>query len=689
MLTALFKYKQYFCNRKSLILLNLCVLIFSSTAYSQQVNDSLKVQLDSVKVTAIHSTVSATNAPLALSTYDRNLTTLNQDASLSLQSISRQMPGLWVNDRQNHALGERLTIRGVGWRAAFGVRGIQVVLNHIPLTVADGQTMINIVEPAFIRRAELVRGPAATYWGNSSGGVLYLSTRPGYEDSSSVRLRSLAGSYGLRKAEGEFSIANPSHQVSGYTSYLSTDGYRDYSSAKVLRSGVTGSINLGAKEQLKYQAASIYMPQAQHPSALTSSQARQHPRQAVSSYVDAGAGKQLTQGQGGLSYIRQTSAGILNITGYGIYRDLSNPLPFAIITINRWAGGLRATFDKSWSGVNLQAGVETKLQNDDRTEFENTGDAQRGVITVNQIERVWNRAAFASGRYQLGEVTILGGLRYDRLTFKTEANTADQSGQRTFEALSPSIGINYEWSAQTLFANLSTSFEAPTTTELVNRPGAGNGFNPQLQPEHTTGLEAGIRGIIFGGSFRYDLTGYRLWIRDLLFPYQLQANGPTYYRNQGETRHAGLEGQFSWQVNRDWQLSATATITQAEFEKGQTLDSLSLAGKHVPGIPKYRLHGKLRWEPGPFLGTVSYEYVSSYPANNLNSATNDAYGIIDAEFSYRKRFPQSGVTVQPFFNIDNLLDSRFNGSVTVNAYGGRYFEPAPGRHWQAGIAVDF
>lgn len=668
------------------------ILGFNASLRAQQLSDSLQVELDPIQVTAIPSTISAVDAPVALSIFSRDLSTLNQQASSSLQSISESMPGLWVSDRQNYALGEKLTIRGVGWRAAFGVRGIQVVLNGMPLTVADGQTMINIVDPAFIRRAELVRGPAATYWGNSSGGVLHLSTIPNSKQESMFRVRTLAGSYGLRKAEGEFSISSSSHQMSGYTSYLHTNGFRNYSTARVLRSGLNGSVKLSSRSRLQYHSAAIWMPEAQHPSSLTARQASNNPQMAIPSFVTSGAGKSIGQGQAGSSYILDTPAGILDVTGYGIYRDLDNPLPFGIVTVNRWVGGLRATLNKSWEYFTLETGVESKLQNDDRTEFENTGDsgtARRGAVTVDQIERVWNQAAFASGTYSVGTFNILGGIRYDRLTFRTDAPTPDQSGSRSFQSLSPSLGINYQPGNQTLFANLSTSFEAPTTTELVNRPGGGNGFNPDLKPEHTVGVEAGIRGSLNNQMVSYDITAYRLWIRDLLFPYQLQADGPTYYRNQGETRHTGLEGQLAWQINRSWNLSATGNITRARFKQAQTLDSLSLSGKEVPGIPGYRLNTRLSWSPGDFLSAVSYELVGSYPANNLNTAENKRYGIVDIELSYRKLFRSSSTQVQPFLNVNNVLNTRYNGSVSVNASGGRYYEPAPGRNWQVGISVSF
>lgn len=668
----------------------LCLtFVIGAKVQAQEVEDSLTVELDPIEVTAIRSTISSADAPLSLSTLNRSLETINSEAALSLESIGDKLPGLWVNDRQNYALGERLTIRGVGWRAAFGVRGIQVVMNGIPLTVADGQTMINIVDPAFIRRAELVRGPAATYWGNSSGGVLYLSTTPNYEEDPSFRLRTMAGSFGLRKVDAEFAISDSAHQMNGYTSYLTTNGYRDYSAARVLRLGVNGKINLTPKSQLRYHAASIYMPKAQHPSGLTQNQAQNNPTNAVSSFVDAEAGKTITQGQAGLSYLLQTSAGMLNVTGYGIYRDLNNPLPFGIITVDRWAGGLRSTLDKDWDHFHLQVGLESKLQHDDRTEFENLGEAQRGDITVDQIEQVWNQAIFSTATYSLNKFNFMGGIRYDRLWFSTDAPTADLSGSRTFQSISPSFGINYQPSNQTVFLNFSTSFEAPTTTELVNRPRGGNGFNPNLRPERTLGLETGIRGSNNTETILYDLTVYRLWIQDLLFPYQLESNGPTYYRNQGETRHTGIEGQLSWIINSDWKISATANLIKAEFHQAQTLDNQSLSGKNVPGIPTHRMQGKLNWSPGNFLISLSYKHISRYPVNNLNTAHNEKYGIFDAQLSYKKTFTESGIKVYPFINVKNLHNSRYNGSVAVNAFGGRYYEPAPSRSLRMGFSVNF
>ncbi len=672
----------------SAIIICLAFLI-SQPVQSQDRNDSLIIDLDPIEIVSIRSNISAADAPLALSIKNRSLQEINHDAAFSLTSISNELPGIWVNNRQNHALGEQMTIRGIGWRASFGVRGIQVVLDGIPLTVADGQSVLNIIDPSFIRKAEVIRGPAGAYWGNSSGGVLYLSTRPNYtKDKANIRLQTMTGSFGFTKVQGEASYSTGNHDVSAYTSYLNEDGFRNYSSAEVIRSGVNGSVKLTSTSQLDYMGALIHMPFAQHPSGLTSEEAAENPAMANQGFVEAEAGKSITQGQSGLRYLLDTSAGLLTVAGYGIYRDLSNPLTFGIITVDRLAGGFRTTLDNQWGNLQLNVGAEAKFQNDDRTEFENAGGGVRGAVTVDQVEQVWNQALFATGTYSLQNFNILGSLRYDRLTFSTDAPSVENTGKRTFQAFSPSLGFNYDQGLVTFYSNLSTSFEAPTTTELVNRPDDGNGFNPELEPEKTVGLEIGMRGETADNILNYDVALFNLWIYDLLFPFQLES-AETFFRNQGETVHSGIEAQLTIHPAHNWRWIVVGNVTRAEFKKATTPDGTSLRGNKVPGIPELRLNSSLVWNPGFFRSSASYEYISSYTTDNLNTSQNDKYSVVDAKISYQINFPGSNVTINPFLNVRNIFDKRYNGSIVVNAFGGRYYEPAPGRNWQTGISVQF
>lgn len=652
-------------------------------------DDTLSVEMEAIEVVGVHSAITVANAPLSFSARNRDLAQTNHEASLSLSEVGQHLPGLWVNNRRNYALGERMTIRGLGWRAAFGVRGLQVILDGIPLTVADGQAMTNIIDPAFVRRAELIRGPASSFWGNSSGGVLYLSTDPGYTDASAFRMRAMGGSYGLARTEVQYYSDGNTHSFNAYGSFLDDPGFRNYSSARLWRMGLNGSLHLANGGILEYSGALNHMPRAQHPSGLTREQARENPRMAVPSFVEAEAGKSITQGQAGFRYLDDTSLGMMTLSAWGIHRDLENPLPFGIIDVSRWSGGIRATFDKSFERLEIRGGAEVKLQRDDRAEYSNDG-GRKGAVQIDQLETVWNRALFASATYSSNGFQLLGSLRFDNLAFSSDAVSPDASGSRDFYALNPAIGISFEAGSARIYSNLSTSFEAPTTTELVNRPDNEEGFNPEIQPEKTVGWEAGVRGELMEGSVEYETALYHMWIRDLLFPYQLAADGPVYYRNQGKTVHRGVEVLLNADLFPGVRLNTTYTLTDAYFQKATTLEGFSLEDREVPGVARHRWNNSLSWRPGDWLISANHEFVSRHPVDNLNRAYNGSYHVVDAKLSYRLGLGRDRqVHLQPFVNVNNLLDRRYNGSVLVNAFGGRYYEPAAGRNWQVGLSLDF
>jgi len=652
--------------------------------------DTLSVELAEIEVKATHSSITTANPPFSLSMVTQNIEATNHSAALTLDDMTGGLPGIWINDRENYALGERLTVRGIGWRAQFGVRGIQIVLDGIPLTTADGQAGLNIVDPMFLNRLELLRGPSSMFWGNSSGGVLYMSSTPPPGAPSMLQARQTAGSYGLIKSDLEFSQNTGDFRINGYASYMEQAGYRDHSEVRLGRAGITGSVNLSPNSRLEYFGAYLSMPESEHPSSLTQEQASEDPTQANASFESINAGKEITQGQLGISYMIDSPAGYLTATAYGTVRDLKNPLPFGIINLDRTLGGGRFTLQNRFDVIEINLGVESKIQRDDRLETENDNGSP-GAVVVDQLEKVYNHALFLTGNLTAGNLKLLGSIRYDWIRFDTDAGTPSQSGRRDFQSVSPGIGLNYALPSPSLefYANLSTGFEAPTTTELVNRPGGGNGFNPGIDPEKTLGLEIGSRGVFRGGALTADIAFYQLWIRDLLFPYQLEANGPTYYRNQGETRHRGIETSLQYRFSAELQAQVTYSLTNTRFIEAQTLDSLSLEGNQVPGIPEHRIAGEFSWKPGKFWISTEVRHVSGYPVNNLNTANNDAYTVVNSRVSYHTVRVSDRATLTPFLAVNNLLDARYNGSVVVNAFGGRYYEPAAGLNWRGGITLQF
>ncbi|HKJ34303.1 MAG TPA: TonB-dependent receptor plug domain-containing protein, partial [Balneolales bacterium] len=431
-----------------------------SRAQQKQNQDSLHVKMKAIEVHATHYGINPESTPLSMSYISRSNSDLNNTPALTLDRITYKIPGLWVSNRENYSLGERITMRGLGWRAAFGVRGIQVILDGIPLTTADGQSILNIIDPAFVRNIKVIRGPASAFWGNSSGGVLYLSTKPPSNVTSQVRVRKMLGSYGLDKTDVQATQEIGNSRFSAYSSYLHSDGYRDHSNVRLSRTGLTGSVPLTNKSGVHLFGAYESMPEAQNPGTLTKQQAEQNPSQARGYFANNNAGKMSKQGQLGGTYYDVTGIGTFRATAYGIFRDLKNPLPFVYIKLHRLAGGTRFTLQNQNKYFKWNIGYSWKLQHDNRWEWNNShGTPMPGdSLTIDQLEQVDNQAAFGNIIVPLHNWQLSGSLRYDWLLFKANDHihqldaSANQSGKRNFHALSPSVGISYKFDRSRIYA---------------------------------------------------------------------------------------------------------------------------------------------------------------------------------------------------------------------------------------------
>jgi len=690
--TLTYNFSHCFAIRYVLLAVLIILTGFQTILKAQDIDSTLTDTLGQIEVKATPSSISTNQAPMALTYKSRSALELNTNPALTLDRVTYDIPGLWVNNSGNYATGLSMTIRGLGWRAAFGVRGIQILMDGIPLTMADGQSVTNIIDPSFIRHIEVIRGPSSNFWGNSSGGVVYISTQPPANTAPTLRLRTMVGSYGMKKGEIQWSQSFKNSQFSAYSSYMYEDGYRDHSQVKIGRAGLSGTINFSQNSGLKLFGAFVSYPRAYNPGSLTKAQAESDPTQARSYFASNNARESANQGQLGATYFSDTSMGTIKTTAYGIIRDLKNPLPFAYIDLYRKAGGLRFVLENNKSLLNWDVGVEQKYQHDDRVNWNMVNGNRGNQLELDQIETVNNRAAFARARLPVGVIDFNASLRYDWLKFHANdqlLSDGDQSGNRSFTSLSPSFGITYHYPTGRLFANISTAFEAPTTTELVNRPNGGGGYNPNIGPEHTRGLETGVRGLWDRMHLQYDFAFFTMRVQDMLIPYQIPNSDRVYYRNQGETRHRGIESNLEWSPLRKLHVNLSYTFTDATFLDAQTQDGNSLDGNEIPAIPRHRFAGGLEWDQRPLLFSIDAESVNAYQVNNENTTQTDGYLVFNTRLSHHGFKLAPGTKIQPFFSLNNIFDQQYSSSIIVNARGDRYFEPAAGRNWTFGFSLQF
>ena len=128
------------------------------------------------------------------------------------------VPGVALANRQNPAQDPRVSIRGFGARSAFGVRGVRVLQDGVPVTLPDGQTPVDVLDLEGADRVDVVRGSASSLYGNAAGGVIDVrSALPSARRSRRMRASSAAGSTptitatGASGTLGDVGVTAPRH----------------------------------------------------------------------------------------------------------------------------------------------------------------------------------------------------------------------------------------------------------------------------------------------------------------------------------------------------------------------------------------------------------------------------------------------------------------------------------------------
>jgi iron complex outermembrane receptor protein len=650
------------------------------------------VPLDTVTVQGLGTPGPAMRAPFPVSVVQEAEIRQARPA-LALTDALAAVPGVQVDNRFNYALGERISVRGLGARAQFGVRGVRVLVDGIPATLPDGQTTLNHVDPAALGRVEVVRGPASALYGNASGGVIRLTTAPPPQAPLASEHRVLAGSHGLLRMETSAGGRAGPAAYRAYVSRLSYDGYRAHASADNLNAGGTFTLARGADEvRLSFTAVHY---DALNPGSLSDSLLRVDRGAAFARNVEQRTGEEGRQGQAGLWWRHAAGPGALEVAAYALGRSIDNPIPTAVIDLDRRVGGVRAAWSADAGPLRWLAGAEVEAQHDARLNFANQA-GERGDRTLDQRERVTSSSAFAQGAADLaGRVEVLGAVRYDRFRFAvndrlvSDANP-DDSGARTMQRVSPALGVSFAATpAVSLYANVATAFETPTTTELANRPTGAGGFNPDLQPQRTVSAEVGARARPAPWLW-VEGAAYRARVDDALIPFEVAgAPGRVFYRNAGQARHQGVEASAVLTPRPGWTARAAYTWTDARFGR-YVVNGEDREGNPVPGVAPHRLDVALLASPrrGPFAG-LDLRYVSSTPVADDDAEgrfRSPAYTLLDVRGGWEGA-RMGRIALSPFCGVMNLLDRVYNTSVVVNAFGRRYYEPGPGRTAYAGVTL--
>ena len=670
--------------------------------------DTLRFRLRPVEVSVLRGSSADLRTPAAITQVSKAAI---QDGQLTvgIDEALAVVPGVVVNNRYNFSLGSRIAVRGLGARAAFGVRGVRLLVDGIPLTMPDGQANVNNLDLGSAGRIEVLRGPASSLYGNAAGGVVALETEAAPQTRFAAQLRTVAGDVGRdgldRMMKNQVKVGGQQGRADYLLSFarLESDGFRDHSATR--QSQVNARVGLQQSERTRWTVLFNYAdsPLAENPGSLPIDSANARPSMAWPRNTATGAGEITTQGQGGVAFEHNAGASRFRVSAYGLTRSLQNPLPFAYILLDRSGGGLRAQYsrDSNVSGheVRLMLGSDVEIQSDDRREFNNNNGQQGTTQTRDQTDGVRGVGPFAQIEAAITDrFSVTLGARYDAVRFQIDdrflTDNRDDSGNRTLSAFSPRFALLYSLNETTsLYGSVGTAFQTPTTTELINRPPVSgqpccpSGLNDQLDPQRALNFEAGLKGSV-AERVRYEAVVYQMNVQDALVPFQVaQADGREFFRNAGETRHRGVELALSALLSRVFVLETAYTYSKFTFVD-DGIDASAFEGNDLPGVPQHHLFARLRVQPHPRVSLeVEDEYTGEYFANDANTASNPAANIIDGRVLLN--FGRNGLSLRPFIALNNITDEQYNSSVVVNAAGARFYEPAPRRNLYLGATLGF
>jgi len=641
---------------------------------------------------------------------------IEQLSPTALTAAVNTLPGVRLEERATASY--RLSIRGSTLRSPFGVRNVKVYYHDIPFTEASGSTPLNLLDPATIGRIEVLRGPAGSAYGAGTGGAVRFETPASADSSQHVQASTTVGSFGLRRYSLRAETAGAAGSLRLQYAHQSLDGYRQNSALQ--REVLTLDAELSPAGPHRLAVHGLYADIGyQLPGGLTRAEYEQDPRQAR---PDTGPSRPGTVAQQASYAARSALLGITHefriseklsstATAYGSGTIVRTPylVDFERNTVLGGGGRavLRYTTRLAGRVLRLSGGGEVQGSFENARNYENRRGSL-GALRYDDEINTLTGFAFAQADAELpAGLLATVGLSYNRLRYRIRRGAGSASGayelERNFRPeLSPRLALLKELTpALSVYASFSTGFSPPTEEEI--RPSSGL-INTDLQAERGRSYELGLRGSLLQQYLRFDLALFDQQIRQTITT-QGADNGVTLFANTGTTRQRGVEVALSgwlWQAanprNQSIPIGLRAWLSYAynyfRFEDYQP-GGQDFSGNHLTGTAPHTLSAGLDLAaPLGFFLVPSLNHQSAIPLNDANTEYAASYWTFAGRLGWRTALRRSQQPGRPgplemtlYVGVDNATDRRYSLGNDLNAFGGRYFQPAPGRSFYGGASI--
>lgn len=264
------------------------------------------------------------------------------------------------------------------------------------------------------------------------------------------------------------------------------------------------------------------------------------------------------------------------------------------------------------------------------------------------------------------------GARYDRFAISTDPRDADQVARfgpavsHSFDNVAGSVGLSVPVSHDvSLTANASRGFRAPTVEEMY-----ANGFhaavgtfdkgNPNLIPEQSTGLEAGLRAQ--SGSTFAQFNTYLNLIDHYILPRAVATipeagnDVPLVNYVQADAKLYGIEGQMETKLVRRLVGGVMGDFTRAQYRDGSG---------DLPYIPAGRIGASLRYDNGrlSFGGDAKRVFSQNKVSGDALDIATAAYTLVNLNATWLVT-ARGSMVHSITLRADNVLDEQYRDATS-------------------------
>lgn len=708
----------------------------NTSVWAIEVDHDQPAQLPTIKVEATRTDTSYMETPASIFRVD--MPENSQSAQVNLTEIVKGVPSIQLRNRENYAQDLQLSMRGFGARSTFGVRGIRLYVDGIPATMPDGQGQTSNIDLSSLSHLEVLTGPFSSLYGNSSGGAILATTREGI-GKDSIEMSYAGGSHNKNRAGlilqgGSDHQYEPSYIIS--SSYFDTDGFRDHSSANKILNNAKLTWNLDDGSKINWITNYVKI-NADDPQGLNRQQWQNNPRQVNDTNNTYNVRKNIDQTQTGITWSKPINDHHeLYAMAYIGNREVTQyqSIPKGKVTLEngkpiysgqaspKHAGGV-IDFERNyygadfrWTGKELlpntmiSAGIALDMMDEDRKGFENFNakdvNGVKGNLRRDEDNTLWNIDPYLQASWRFLPTWRLDtGVRYSNVHYKSKDHfttepdqygtvNGDDSGKTNYGKVLPSAALSWQILPELLaYASYAKGFETPTFTEMAYQADNDkSGFNFELKPSTSDNYEVGLKSQNYLGDF--TLAVFQSRTKDDIVSAGT-SNGRATFRNADKTLREGVEFTWSQKMWHDLTVRASYAYLDATFDAdvpvnldkdGNVLAAAIPSGNAIPGIAKNQAFIELAWKPDQgFYAGLDTQYMDKIYVDDSNSDAAASYTIASIYTGYAWKYADWGFN--SFARVDNLFDKNYAGSVIVNDGNSRFFEPADGRNWSAGISV--